>query len=63
VPCLPIITHRSITASQRNELQQALNEATQEPSIADATSALFISGFDALDLEDYLPLRSLTADL
>lgn len=63
VPCLPIITHRSITASQRNELQQALNQATQEPSIADATSALFISGFDALDLEDYLPLRSLTADL
>ena len=26
--------------------------------LADATSALFISGFDALDLDDYLPLLS-----
>jgi ABC-type phosphate/phosphonate transport system substrate-binding protein len=60
---LPIITHRSISESQRNELRQALSEATQDPSIADATSALFISGFDALELEDYLPLMSLTANL
>ena len=62
VPCLPIIAHRSISESQRVELRQALTESTQDPSIADATSALFISGFDALELEDYLPLRSLTAN-
>ncbi|CAB4767121.1 unannotated protein [freshwater metagenome] len=62
VPCLPIIAHLSITASQRHDLRQALKEATQDPAIADATSALFIKGFDSLELEDYLPLRSLTAN-
>ena len=60
VPCLPIITHRSVSDSQISELRQALSESTRDPSIAAATSALFISGFDALDLEDYLPLRNLT---
>lgn len=62
VPCLPIIAQLSITASQRHDLRQALKEATQDPAIADATSALFINGFDLLELEDYLPLRSLTAN-
>ena len=60
VPCLPIITHRSVSDLQISELRQALSESTRDPSIAAATSALFISGFDALDLEDYLPLRNLT---
>jgi len=62
VPCLPIITHRLISESQRNDLRQALSESTQDPNIADATSALFISGFDALELDDYLPLMSLAAN-
>jgi ABC-type phosphate/phosphonate transport system substrate-binding protein len=62
VPCLPIITHRSISESQRNDLRQALSKSTQDPNIADATSALFINGFDALEIEDYLPLMSLTAN-
>jgi ABC-type phosphate/phosphonate transport system substrate-binding protein len=56
VPCLPIIAHRSITDLQLNELRNALSESTRDPKIADATSALFISGFDALNLDDYLPL-------
>jgi ABC-type phosphate/phosphonate transport system substrate-binding protein len=60
VPCLPIIAHRSITDLQLSELRNALSESTRDPKIADATSALFISGFDALDLDDYLPLKSLT---
>ena len=60
VPCLPIITHRSVSDLQISELRQALSESTRDPSISAATSALFISGFDALDLEDYLPLRNLT---
>jgi len=62
VPCLPIIAHLSITASQSNELRQALSEATQDLTNADATTALFINGFDSLEIEDYLPLRSLTAN-
>ncbi len=56
VPCLPIIAHRSIIDSQLDELRWALGESTRDQSIADATSALFISGFDPLDLDDYLPL-------
>lgn len=60
VPCLPIITHRSVSDLQISELRQALKESTRDPNLALATSALFISGFDALDLEDYLPLRNLT---
>ena len=60
VPCLPIIAHRSMTDLQLSELRNALSESTRDPKIADATSALFISGFDTLDLDDYLPLRSLT---
>ena len=59
VPCLPIVAHRSISDSQLDELRQALSESTREPSNADATSALFIKGFDLLDLEDYLPLLNL----
>ena len=59
VPCLPIVAHRSISDSQLDELRQALSESTREPSNADATSALFIKGFDPLDLEDYLPLLNL----
>jgi len=60
VPCLPIITHRSVSELQISELRKALSESTRDLSIAAATSALFISGFDALDLNDYLPLRNLT---
>ena len=60
VPCLPIVAHRSISDSQLDELRQALSESTREPSNADATSALFIKGFDPLDLDDYLPLKNLT---
>ncbi len=60
VPCLPIIAHRSVSDLQMIELRQALSESTRDPSIASATSALFIGGFDALELEDYLPLRNLT---
>ncbi len=60
VPCLPIIAHRSLSDFQIGELRRALTESTQDPNIASATSSLFISGFDALDLEDYLPLRKLT---
>ena len=59
VPCLPIVAHRSISDSQLDELRQALSESTREPSNADATSALFIKGFDPLDLDDYLPLLNL----
>jgi hypothetical protein len=36
-----------------------LSQSTRNPQIADATSALFIGGFDALDLNDYLPLLNL----
>ena len=60
VPCLPIVAHRSVSNQQMIELRQALSESTRDPSIAAATSVLFIGGFDALELEDYLPLRNLT---
>lgn len=60
VPCLPIIANPKISDTQLTELRQALGIASRDPRIADATAALFISGFDALDLEDYLPLRNLT---
>ena len=60
VPCLPIIAHRSINDSQLNQLRQALSESTRDQNITDATSALFINGFDPLDLNDYLPIRNLT---
>jgi hypothetical protein len=60
VPCLPIIANRSISEAQLGELRQALADSTRDPKNADATSALFISGFDALELEDYLSLRDLT---
>ncbi len=59
VPCLPIIAHRSISDSQLDELRRAFSESTRDQSIADATSALFISGFDPLELDDYLPLLNL----
>jgi ABC-type phosphate/phosphonate transport system substrate-binding protein len=59
VPCLPIIAHRSITDLQLSDLRTALSQSTRDPQIADATSALFIGGFDALDLDDYLPLLNL----
>ncbi|NQV97578.1 MAG: PhnD/SsuA/transferrin family substrate-binding protein [Acidimicrobiaceae bacterium] len=60
VPCLPLITHRSINDTQLDELRNALKEATRDASIAGATEALFISGFDELELDDYLPLRNLS---
>ncbi|MDA0286105.1 MAG: PhnD/SsuA/transferrin family substrate-binding protein [Actinobacteria bacterium] len=60
VPCLPLIAHHAISDSQLNELRQAIHAATHEPNLSDATAALFICGFDSLDLEDYLPLRNLT---
>ena len=60
VPCLPLITHRSIDDSQLDELRNALKEATRDTSVAGATDALFISGFDELELDDYLPLRNLS---
>ena len=60
VPCLPIIAHQSITESQLSQLRQALSESTRDQLIVDATSALFINGFDPLDLDDYLSLRNLT---
>ncbi len=59
VPCLPIVAHLSITVSQLGELRNALSESTRDPVNTDATSALFIGGFDALDLDDYLPLLNL----
>jgi len=59
VPCLPIIAHHSITDLQLSELRNALSESTRDQKIADATSALFIGGFDALDLDDYSPLLNL----
>ncbi len=59
VPCLPIVAHLSITVSQLSELRNALSESTRDPVNTDATSALFIGGFDALDLDDYLPLLNL----
>jgi len=60
VPCLPLITHRSISDAQLAELRDALRDATRETSIAQATQALFINGFDELELDDYLPLRNLS---
>ena len=60
VPCLPLITHRSINDTQLDELRNALKEATRDTSIAGATEALFINGFDELELDDYLPLRNLS---
>jgi ABC-type phosphate/phosphonate transport system substrate-binding protein len=60
VPCLPIIANRSISEAQLSELRQALADSTRDSKNADATSALFISGFDALELEDYSSLRDLT---
>ena len=56
VPCLPIIAHSSTSDSQLDELRRALSESTRDPNNSNATSALFISGFDPLDLDDYLPL-------
>ena len=62
-PCLPIITNAKTTDDQLQNLRDAFKYASIDKSIANATSALFISGFDALELEDYLPLRSLTPNL
>ena len=59
VPCLPIVAHLSITDLQLSELRNALSESTRDPVNAEATSTLFIGGFDALDLDDYLPLLNL----
>lgn len=59
VPCLPVVAHRSIGVSQLDELRLALGEAARDQEIAEATAALFISGFDPLDLGDYLPLLDL----
>lgn len=59
VPCLPIIASRSIGDGQLNALRNALHEVTRDSNNGDATSALFIGGFDALDLDDYLPLLNL----
>lgn len=63
VPCLPIIAHRSISDSQLVELRRAIGEATRDRKNADAAAALFISGFDSLDLDDYLPLKNLTPNI
>ncbi|HBQ52070.1 MAG TPA: hypothetical protein DD711_04290, partial [Acidimicrobium sp.] len=63
VPCLPIIAHRSISDSQLTELRRAIGEATRDRKNADAAAALFISGFDPLDLDDYLPLKNLTPNI
>lgn len=60
VPCLPIITHHSTSDTQLEELRSAIAVATHEDSTVHATAALFISGFDPLDLDDYLSLRNLT---
>ena len=60
VPCLPVIAHHSISAQQLEELRAAFSTASRDPKISDATTALFISGFDSLELSDYLPLRNLT---
>lgn len=59
VPCLPIICHISVNQTQLSELRSALVAATLDKSVSDAMSALFIGGFDPLDLEDYLPLLNL----
>ena len=60
VPCLPIITHSSTTDSQLQQIRDAFMHATQDKSISHALEALFIGGFDALEIEDYLPVRALT---
>jgi len=60
VPCLPIITHKSVTDAELATLRDALGHASRDKSLSRATSTLFISGFDPLDLDDYLPLRNLT---
>lgn len=59
-PCLPIITSATTTDTQLQNLRDAFKYATHDETIAGATNALFISGFDPLNLEDYLPLRNLT---
>jgi len=60
VPCLPIITHSSTTDSQLQQIRDAFMHATRDKSISHALDALFIGGFDALDIDDYLPVRALT---
>ena len=63
VPCLPLITNLTTTSTQLQELRQALSNATRDQNLSRATEALFITGFDALELDDYLSLRSLTPNL
>lgn len=60
VPCLPIIAHKSVSDTELASLRDALAFASRDRALDRATSALFISGFDPLDLEDYLSLRNLT---
>lgn len=60
VPCLPIITSAKTTDEQLDDIRNAFAIASTDPTIKNITNTLFISGFDALDLEDYLPLRNLT---
>lgn len=60
VPCLPIITSAKTTDEQLDDIRNAFSIASTDPTIKNITNTLFISGFDALDLEDYLPLRNLT---
>lgn len=63
VPCLPIVANLATVDDQLQDLRQALSDATRDQNMARATEALFITGFDALELDDYLSLRSLTPNL
>ena len=63
VPCLPLITNLTTTSKQLQELREALANATRDIELSRATQALFINGFDPLDIDDYLSLRSLTPNL
>ena len=63
VPCLPLITNLATTSKQLQELREALANATRDIELSRATQALFINGFDPLDIDDYLSLRSLTPNL
>ncbi len=59
VPCLPLVSSRSLTVSLVGELRRALAKAVHDPALADVRRTLKIRDFIARDLQDYEGLSEL----
>ncbi len=58
-PGLPLITAADTDKATLAMLRQALAQLTHDAAAAEALGALFISGFEALDLRDYQPCTAM----